>query len=424
MKNRALMGWLLVGAFCASVSCGNDGNGNVPKGYGLPCMSDKDCSGFSLLCDEGEEKCVQCLGSDDCKPAEQCLSGLCKSPQQCEDSRDCGVGTVCNETVGVCVECLETRDCDSEQKCVSQKCVAQQTCEFTSDCEDGLLCDVDAGLCVTCRTDRDCPSRRVCEDHECVVPGSTGEGGESGSGTAGTKATAGSSNGGRPSGGTGGSSSGSGGSGGSSGSGGSGGSGGTTPGCDCPTAGDVCTPDERCVAPTVIDDFVDCDSAILEIEGGVGSWYAAADEEVDFFYDFGDPGVDWGDRTCAAWIEGGAVENGTFTTFAIMAAILNEGSYYDLSGFSGIQVQLESDGDVDVVLKTAGGLFRGTLGGVVNDTSNLRTMPFGSLVSDTSPGTIFVEDYLDLVSEIQFAAHDRTTFGFAIHHVELYGALQ
>jgi hypothetical protein len=382
-------------------------------------MSDKECNGFSLLCDDGEEKCVQCLGPDDCKPAEECLSGLCKSPQQCEDSRDCGAETVCNETVGVCVECLETPDCDGDQKCVSQKCVAQQTCEFTSDCEDGLLCDVDAGLCVTCRTDRDCPSRRVCEDHECVVPGSEGEGGEGGSGTAGTKATAGTPNGGTPSGGSGGSSSGSGGSAGSS---GSGGSGGTTPDCDC-TLGNVCTADDRCVAPTVIDDFVECDSAILEIEGRIGSWYADADTDVDFTYDFGDPGPTWSDQTCAAWIEGGAVENGTLTTFAILSAILNDGDYYDLSGFGGIQVQLESDYDVDVVLKTAGGLFRGTLVGLDNDMSNSRTMPFGSLVSDTAPGSIFIADYLDSVLEIQFAARDRTSFGFAVHHLELYGVL-
>lgn len=420
MNNRALIGWLLVGAFCASVSCGsNDGNGNLPQGYGLPCMSDKECAGFSLLCEQSEDKCVQCLEPDDCKPAEECLSGLCKTPQQCEDSRDCSGDTVCNEPVGVCVECLESRDCDDDKKCVAKKCVAQQTCEFTSDCEDGLLCDVDAGLCVTCRTDRDCPSRRVCEDHECVVPGSPGEGGEGGGGTGGTNATAGTPSGGTPSGGTPGG--GTGGSSGSSGSSGNGGSGGTTPDCDC--APDVCAPDERCVAPTVIDDFVECDSAILEIEGRVGTWYAEADTDVDFTDGFGDPGPTWSDHSCAAWIEGGAVENGTLTTFAIMSAILNEGAYYDLSGFSGIEVQLESVNDVDVVLKTAGGLFRGTLGGVDNDMSNLRTIPFGSLISDTAPGSIFIEDYLELVIEIQFAAPDRTTFGFAVHHVELYGAL-
>jgi hypothetical protein len=421
MNNRALIGWLLVGGFCASVSCGsNGGNGNLPQGYGLPCMSDKECAGFSLLCEQSDEKCVQCLQPGDCKPAEECLSGLCKTPQQCEDSRDCSGDTVCNETVGVCVECLETRDCDSGKKCVSKKCVAQQTCEFTSDCDDGLLCDVDAGLCVTCRTDRDCPSRRVCEDHECVVPGSPGEGGEGGGGTGGTNSTAGTPNGGTPNGGT--PSGGTGGSSGSSGSSGSGGSGGAPPECEC-TLGEVCTPDERCVAPTVIDDFVECDNAILEIEGRVGNWYAEADDDVGFTSGFGDPGPTWSDHTCAAWIEGGATENGTLTTFAIMSAILNDGAYYDLSGFSGIEVQLESDGAVDVVLKTAGGLFRVTLAGLANDMSNLRSVPFGSLVSDTAPGAIFVEDYLDSVIEIQFAAPDRTTFGFAIHRVELYGEL-
>lgn len=414
MNNRALMGWLLVGAFCAAVSCGGSGSGGVP-GYGVACGSDKECSGYDLLCHPTDEKCVQCLGPDDCKPAEECIAGLCKSPQQCEDSRDCSADTVCNETVGVCVECLQTRDCDSDQKCVSQRCTDQQVCMFTSDCEDGLLCDVDAGLCVTCREDRDCPTRRVCEDNECVVPTPGGEGGEGGTGTGGTPSTGGKNTGGSPSGGAGGS----GGSGGSAGTGGSAGSGGMPPVCDCPL-GDVCTPDDRCVAPTVIDDFVECDSAIVEIEGRVGTWYAEADTEVDFTYDFGDPGPDWGDRTCGAWFKGGTVLNGTLDSFAILAIILSDGAYYDLSSYNGIQVQLESDEAVDVVLKTPVGLFRGTLGGVMNGTSNLRTMPFGSLVSDDSPGSLFIQDYLDLVSEIQFAAPDRAGFGFAVHHVELY----
>ena len=136
MKNRALMGWLLVGAFCASVSCGNDGNNGVP-GYGLACMSDKDCTSFSLLCDESEERCVQCLGSEDCKPAEECLSGLCKSPQQCEDSRDCDAGTVCNAPT----------DCCAGTTCTNGRCCAgpNGACIVGSDCCSG-----------TCRSNRTC----------------------------------------------------------------------------------------------------------------------------------------------------------------------------------------------------------------------------------------------------------------------------
>ena len=114
--------------------------------------------------------------------------------------------------------------------------------------------------------------------------------------------------------------------------------------------------------------------------------------------------------------------NGTLDSFAILAIILADGAYYDLSSYSGIQVQLESDNPVEVVLKTPAGLFRGTLVAVANGTSNLRTMPFGSgsLVSDSAPGSLFIEDYLDMVSEIQFAAPNRESFGFAVHHVELY----
>jgi hypothetical protein len=41
------------------------------------------------------------------------------------------------------------------------------------------------------------------------------------------------------------------------------------------------------------------------------------------------------------------------------------------------------------------------------------------MVHDTSVG-LSPLDYIDATSEIQFAAPDRTSFGFAVHRVELY----
>ena len=419
MSNRALMGWLLVGAFSASVSCGsNGGNGGVPRGYGLACTTDNECTGFSLLCSP-DDKCVQCLGVDDCERTESCMSGLCKAPESCKDSRDCSSNLVCNETVGVCVECLESRDCGTGLKCAAQHCVSQQTCDFTSDCEDGLLCDADAGICVSCRTDNDCPSRRVCEDNECILPAPVGEGGEGGTGaTGGTPSTSGSQNGGTPNGGT--PSAGTGGTrGGTGGSAGNGGSGGTLPDpCDC-TLGDVCTLDERCVAPSVVDDLYDCDNQILEIEGRSGPWAGDADLDINFMQGFGNPGSGWVDNTCAAWATCGTGQPAVDTDFAFIGFLLNDGSVYSLANYTGIQIVLESANDIQVVLKTiGGGYFQYTLPSVTG--SNSRTAPFANML----PMNNSAEQVLNLntVTEVQFSPTTPEDCGYAIHRVELYGA--
>lgn len=413
MNNRSLLGWLLVGAFSASVSCGSNGGGGAPQGFGLACMSDKECKGYDLLCSPTDDRCVQCLAESDCTSAENCMSGLCKTPQRCEDSRDCSSNLVCNETAGVCVQCLESTDCNNGEKCVSQQCVDRQVCEFTSDCEDGLLCDVDAGICVACRNDNDCPSRRVCEDNECVVPDPGG--GEGGEGASSGTPNGGSSSG-TPNGGTGGRAGGGGG-----GSGG-GGSGGTPPtGCDC-NANQACTPsDERCVPLGLVDDLLDCDDEILEIEGRSGPWYATADLDIDIDVGYNSPnnsGSAWVDTSCGAWLVGGAVENGVDTTFAVLAAILNQGDPYDLSGYTGVQVVLESDNAVQVVVKTLDGHYQHTLP-YLQAGSNLRSVPFNMLVAED---TLVALD-LTAVTEIQFTPVDTTSFGYAVHKVELYGAL-
>src|SRR6185436_6273513 len=103
MKQTAALGWALVGAFAASVSCGG-GNGfsSGPKGFGLSCKADKDCSAYELVCSD-DSKCVQCLSESDCRPTESCSAGLCKPPTECNDSRDCSDDQVCQETYGVCV---------------------------------------------------------------------------------------------------------------------------------------------------------------------------------------------------------------------------------------------------------------------------------------------------------------------------------
>lgn len=423
MHFRSLLGFALVGAFFASASCGSDNKGSGPAGFGLACMTDKECTGYSLLCGP-EEKCVQCLSEDDCDRVESCVAGLCQVPQDCEDSRECSGDQVCNEIVGVCVQCLEPSDCAKGQTCAKNSCVTRQTCEFTSDCENDLWCDADVGLCVTCRDDGDCPSRRVCEDNECVSPSGTG-----GSSTGGTGGTGGGGRGGTSSGGRGGTGSGgysgggyggklTGGTGGTSGSSGSGGEGGAPVDCDC-LSGEACTPDLRCVDDMMIDDFVECDDQILAIQGRSGTWVAQVDNDIEFDSGYGDPGFS-ADSTCAAWITGGSEVNAVDATFAYIGFTLNDGAPYSLLGYTGMQLKLESETGVQVVLKTiGGGYFQVTLAPLPSSPgTNDRTVSFASMVKmDDS-----LETELDLstVSEVQLSATERTSFAIAVHSVTLY----
>lgn len=412
MHVRKLSGFLLLGAFWASASCGSDNKNSGIRGFGIACETDKECVSYSLLCGL-EDKCVQCLEEDDCERSENCMAGLCKVPQDCEDSRDCADDLVCNETLGSCVQCITTKDCPTGRTCAKHNCVLRQACEFTSDCVDGLLCDADAGFCVACRDDDDCPSRRVCEDNECVSPsssGGAGGGGTGGGGTggrAGSGGKAGSGGGGRGGGGAGGVS------GGASGGSGEGGEGPLDCGC---SAGTACTPDLRCVSDTVIDDFFVCDDEIVAIQGRHGVWSGGADLNVDFTLGYGDPGTTYEDRSCAAWMAGSA-GNGAGTAFAFMGFTLNGGQAYDLSAYSGLLVRLESGHAVQVVLKTiGGGSFQATLPYVQAGTVE-RTVLFSSLTKMDGSS----EDVPDLVnvSEVQFAVPDRTLFGVAIHGVAL-----
>jgi Cys-rich repeat protein len=426
MHFRSLLGFALLGTFAVSASCSSEDKGGGIPGFGVTCTSDKECTSYSLLCGT-DDTCVQCLNEDDCDRLENCVAGVCQVPQDCEDSRDCSGDQVCNETAGVCVQCLASSDCAKGQTCARNSCVTKQPCDYTSDCEGGLLCDADAGYCVTCREDDDCPSRRVCEDNECVVPssggggtnsGGTGSGGRGGTSSGGNGGIAGTGSGGYSGGGNGGvSTGGTGGTAGSSGSTGSAGEGGAGPiDCDC-QLGDACTPDLRCVDERVIDDFVVCDEEILAIAGRSGVWTGEADSDVNITYDYGDPGSQWADHSCAAWATGGAVLNGVATDFAFIGFMLNAGEPYDLSAYDGLELKLESSDYVQVVLKTTGGgYFEYPLSPLSG--SNFRYAPFAAMAKMANS----LEDTLDLTSvyEVQFSVTDRTTFGLAVHSVTLY----
>jgi hypothetical protein len=426
MKLGRWFGWTLAGGFSAVVSCGGGGSSGLP-GFGTACTSDTACESYDLVCGDG--KCVQCLDDSDCKGSDVCSAGKCAPEQECSDSRDCGGSQVCDEKLQVCVDCVTSDDCKSGQACQSHQCHDRPPCDYTSDCSDGLLCDAHAHICVSCRTDDDCGYKRICVDYECEPEPKGGNGGSGG------KGSGGSANGGRQNGGSDSGGSGSGGHGGATGGGGNGGmSGGGSGGasgnsgtagtagdgsCGC-ALGDVCTPDDRCVPETLIDDLVDCNNQILAIEGRSGNWTAEADKGINLMYGFSKPGSGWADnQTCAAWATGGEISvNNPDTTFAFIGFELNAGEVYDLRGHLGIQIQLESSNTVQVVVKTlGGGYFEAQLPSTVG--SNPRKAAFASMTKmNNSAEDLPIK--LNTVTEIQFSVTTPKSFGLAVHRVELY----
>lgn len=438
MKLGRWFGWTLVSAFGAVVSCGGGGSSGI-QGFGVACTSDKTCEAYSLMCGDG--KCVQCVGDADCKGSDVCSAGKCAAEQKCDDSRDCSGDLVCDDKLGVCVDCVTSADCKTSQACQSHQCHDRPPCDYTSDCTGGDVCDAKAHICVSCRTDDDCGFRRICVEYECEPEpkpsGGGGKGGSGGSGGGGSDSggtdSGGSVNGGgglggQLNGGSGGASgAGNGGmsGGGTGGSGGKGGNGGSGGGgiCDC-TLGDVCTPDERCVPPTLIDDLEDCDGEILAIEGRQGDWASDADTGINLMYGFSSPGSGWVDKTCAAWATGGEITaNNPNTTFAFIGFRLNVdeldmADVYDLSGYTGLRIQLESSNSVQVVVKTlGGGYFQVTLPSLAG--SNSRTASFASMTKmNNSAENLPIK--LNTVTEIQFSVTTPKNFGLAVHRVELY----
>jgi hypothetical protein len=448
MKQRSVLGWVLLGTLVASVSCSGDSKGTGPVGFGVACKSDKDCASYEMLCGDNDT-CVQCLDESNCKPTDSCSAGLCKTPDPCKTTGDCSGSQVCQTTYGLCVDCNTSKDCARGEICRQNKCGDPKACDFTSDCSDGLLCDATKHLCVTCRTDNDCGFKQTCEDGDCVTDmptggkggsgGTSGTGGKASGGTGGKasggtggKATAGTESGGTEAGGTesggvsgsggAGGKGGNGGNGGKAGNGGNAGSGGSS-GCEC-SGGDACTPDLRCVPPTLIDDLLDCNDLILPIQGRKGNWAAAADSGVNISHGFTDPGSGWSDHTCAAWATGGELtQNGPNTTFAFIGFRLNvnnldEGLAYSLASYNGLQIKLESSSSVQVVLKTTGGgYFQVTLAPIAG--SNVRTAPFASMLK-MSNSLENAPVNLSTVYEVQFSVLDPKSFGLAIHKVSLY----
>lgn len=204
------------GLFCTTTDTCSSG---VCVGSGNPCSSGQ-------LCDEGGNRCVQCLSNSDCNDGNVCTTDSCDavtgecvftnntiacndglfctatdvcSGGACVGSGDPCPGLLCNESTNACVECILNADCPSDGNgCTDERCIAGECFNInnTLPCNDGLfctasdvcssgacvgtgdrcpgeLCDEDRNRCAECITNADCDDGIACTTDACTL--STGQ---------------------------------------------------------------------------------------------------------------------------------------------------------------------------------------------------------------------------------------------------------
>ncbi len=136
------------------------------------CHLDEDCLGQRVCeheaCQEAGclihsdcpagEACVDRLcaapleGCPGCPEALECLEGACAPQLPCQGSADCPPGApICD--VGRCLSCLESTDCAPAEICSSGRCRIVAGCELESDCPGSRLCE--QGFCQPSPCDED-----------------------------------------------------------------------------------------------------------------------------------------------------------------------------------------------------------------------------------------------------------------------------
>lgn len=217
-------------------ACSNPNN-TLPCNDELFCTTVDTCVGGLCVgagdacpgevCDEPNNRCVECLTAEVCDDANDCTDDFCTgnlcenipNTLPCDDGlfctlsdvcagRECvGSGSpcppslVCSEALDACVACETNEDCDDGNLCTTDLC-SFNLCFNTNNaapCDDGLfctttdactgggcvgsgdacpgrLCDETNDVCVECFTVADCPDDGVgctvdaCVDGTCVFP--------------------------------------------------------------------------------------------------------------------------------------------------------------------------------------------------------------------------------------------------------------
>lgn len=180
------------GAGCAPGQC--DATNGLCSSLGLICDDGLFCNGLEqceangcvlgappcggMLCNETDNKCVNCLGDGDCDDGifcngpEVCADGAClrEAAPNCDDGLACTVDE-CDESARQCVPVPVDAGCDDGLFCNgAETCDSDTGCiPGVAPCGDPLRCDEDLRVCLDCVQAGDCDDGDPCTQNRCEL---------------------------------------------------------------------------------------------------------------------------------------------------------------------------------------------------------------------------------------------------------------
>jgi hypothetical protein len=170
-------------------------------------------------------------------------------------------------------------------------------------------------------------------------------------------------------------------------------------------------------AASVIDNFATCDSSICNLAGRSGTWFSySSNNNIGVQCSASVPPVSWIDRGCGYYCTNGVAG----ATWAGAGFDLKDPSgAYDLSGYTGIYVKIETGQTLTVAMKDlAGGMWRSAvIGG--GSGAVTYTLPFSKMNPDSgTSGSLNLSQIVGFRFDME--PKSVSSFGFAIHMVTLY----
>jgi hypothetical protein len=224
------------GNVCTTDSCNGQGscvnsNNTIACNDGLFCTQTDQCSGGAcvgsgnrcpgLICDEPNDRCVQCLSPADCNDGNLCTNDVCSgnvcsnpnNSNSCNDflfctsndtcsggacvggANPCASPSFCSESFDACVQCLQDSHCNDGNPCTTDSCqfgscqnqnnsvacndgafctasdvCSGGVCVGSGNACPGLLCNEAADSCVECFTVGDCDDDGIaCTVDQCTA---------------------------------------------------------------------------------------------------------------------------------------------------------------------------------------------------------------------------------------------------------------
>ena len=173
-------------------------------------------------------------------------------------------------------------------------------------------------------------------------------------------------------------------------------------------------------AKTVLDNFFSCDDHICEIDGRSGDWFAYAKAGISNKLTIEAMANGFINENCAAVARGAYIGSGTVDPFAGIGFALAGETPYDLSGYTGIQVAIETTEKMYVYVYTADAEFVAPFTQLLN--SAKASIPFTKFTRASGANTLDLTQIkgFKFTPDLTDAATMNDSFSFAVYGVQLY----